>query len=120
MKGQAAVAEVVLNRVDSQYWPNDVCGVVNQGSERRTGCQFSYTCDGAPEKVTDRRSYVIAERIAKLYLQGAPRRLTDHATHYHADYVDPPWNRTMEKTSKIGVHIFYRRLLRFALKKDEE
>lgn len=118
--GQVAVAEVVLNRVDSQYWPRTVCGVVNQGSERKTGCQFSYTCDGSSRKVPNVPAARLARQIATVMLQGAPRRLTGHATHYHADYVDPSWNRTMETTAIIGRHIFYRRLLRFAKKTGAE
>ncbi|MCI4662452.1 MAG: cell wall hydrolase [Neomegalonema sp.] len=119
-EGQVAVAEVVLNRVDSAYWPKTVCGVVNQGSERSTGCQFSYTCDGIPDTIIPGPSATLAERIATLMLMGAPRRLTGHATHYHADYVDPRWNRTMETTATIGRHIFYRRLLRFATKSSKQ
>ncbi|MEM1420226.1 MAG: cell wall hydrolase [Pseudomonadota bacterium] len=119
IQGQAAVAEVVLNRVDSQYWPDTVCGVVNQGSERTTGCQFSYTCDGKPENVDAPRSWDLAERIARLFLAGAPRRITDHATHYHADYVDPRWAKTMDETAVVGTHIFYRRLLRVARSEDD-
>lgn len=114
IEGQAAVAEVVLTRVDSKYWPDTVCGVVAQGDERRTGCQFSYRCDGKPEKIEDEEAWDTAGRIAKLMLQGAPRRWTGRATHYHADYVAPGWARTMEQTTKVGVHVFYRRLLRFS------
>lgn len=114
LEGQAAVAEVVLNRVDSEYWPDTVCGVVNQGSERKTGCQFSYTCDGKPEEVNAPKAWDLAERVARVFLAGAPRRITDHATHYHADYVDPRWAKTMEQTAVVGTHIFYRRLLRVA------
>lgn len=118
--GQVAVAEVVLNRVESDYWPDTICGVVNQGSNRRTGCQFSYTCDGLPETIGSPKAWELAERVAKLMMQGAPRRVTDHATHYHADYVNPRWARTMEETTTVGRHIFYRRLLRFATKEPEE
>lgn len=114
IEGQIAVAEVVLTRVDSTHWPNTVCGVVRQGDKRATGCQFSYTCDGKPEEIKNKKAWAFAERIAKLMLQGAPRRLTGRATHYHADYVAPRWARTMEKTAEVGVHIFYRRLLRFS------
>ncbi|MCI4665241.1 MAG: cell wall hydrolase [Neomegalonema sp.] len=115
--GQVAVAEVVLTRVDSKYWPNTVCGVVRQGDERETGCQFSYACDGKPEEIKNKKAYRLARRIAKLMLQGAPRRLTGRATHYHAEYVEPTWARTMERTNQVGIHIFYRRLLRFSGKR---
>lgn len=117
IEGQIAVAEVVLTRVDSRYWPNTVCGVVRQGEKRRTGCQFSYTCDGLSDKIGDKRSYAAVMRVARLMMRGAPRRLTGRATHYHADYVAPTWARTMEETTTIGVHIFYRRLLRVSSKK---
>lgn len=112
--GQLAVAEVVLTRVDSRHWPDTVCGVISQGEERQTGCQFSYKCDGLPEVIDDDRAYAEAERIARFMLQGGPRRLTDRATHYHADYVAPGWARTMEETAVVGRHIFYRRLVRFS------
>lgn len=116
LKGQVAVAEVVLNRVDSRHWPGSICGVVNQGSERRTGCQFSYVCDGKPETINDDRAWGLAEGVAELMMRGAPRRITGHATHYHADYVSPRWAQSMEETTVIGQHIFFRRLLRFATK----
>lgn len=120
LSGQVAVAEVVLNRVDSDFWPDTICGVVNQGSHRRTGCQFSYTCDGLPETIGTPRAWELALRVAQLMMQGAPRLVTNHATHYHADYVDPRWARAMEKTTVVGRHIFYRRLIRFATKGEDE
>ncbi len=116
LEGQVAVAEVVLTRAESRYWPNTICGVVNQGAERKTGCQFSYTCDGVPELVKNKASWAKAEAIADLMLRGAPRQITGYATHYHADYVNPRWASSMETTITIGRHIFYRRLLRFAKK----
>ncbi len=114
IEGQIAVAEVVLTRVDSAHWPDTVCGVVRQGQDRLHACQFSYNCDGQPERIENQRAYTQSERVARLMLQGAPRRLTGRATHYHADYVSPGWARTMEQTTKVGVHLFYRRLLRFS------
>ena len=119
LEGQVAVAEVVLNRVDSSYWPDTICGVVNQGSKRRNGCQFSYTCDGLPERIGDDEAYTLAERIAELMMKGAPRRVTDHATHYHADYVSPKWAQAMELTAVVGRHRFFRRLIRFATREAE-
>lgn len=115
LEGQAAVAEVVLNRVESKYWPNTVCGVVKQGAERSTGCQFSYTCDGIPERINSQKAWSQAEQLAAFMMRGGPRRITGRATHYHADYVAPPWARTMERTAVVGRHIFYRRLLRFRI-----
>ncbi|MEL6977689.1 MAG: cell wall hydrolase [Pseudomonadota bacterium] len=118
LRGQAAVAEVVLNRVESRFWPNTVCGVVNQGSERTTGCQFSYTCDGIEDVVRPGSAWTQAQDLAVFMLRGGPRRITGRATHYHADYVDPPWAKTMERTATVETHIFYRRLLRFRVREE--
>lgn len=108
IEGQYAVAEVILNRVDSRNYPDSVCGVVNQGTGRRYACQFTYTCDGIPEIVTDRRAWNRAGNIARIMLDGAPRDLTAGATHYHADYVSPRWARVYPRTARYGTHIFYR------------
>lgn len=107
-RGQFAVAEVILNRVDSKRYPNSVCGVVTQGSERRNACQFSYTCDGKKEVVHEREAFVKAARIAKSMLEGRPRVLTNNATHYHTTAVSPSWSRRLTKITQIGVHIFYK------------
>lgn len=106
--GQRAVAEVILNRVDSRRWPNSVCRVVQQGAHRRHKCQFSYYCDGVPERVTDRRAFRLAERIAKEAIAAETRPLTKGATHYHATSVRPVWARALTKTAHYGTHIFYR------------
>lgn len=111
--GRAAVAEVILNRVDSAHWPGTVCGVVGQGASRSTGCQFSYMCDGAADRVKEDTAWKEAQALASVMLRGAPRRLTDGATHYHALSVAPDWAAAMEMTVSIGEHLFYRRLLRF-------
>lgn len=108
--GQIAVAEVILTRVHSRWWPDTVCGVIRQGAGRR-GCQFSYLCDGEPERYDTPAARDRAERVARAVLSGAATRLTSRATHYHADYVSPNWARTMERTTTIGVHLFYRRVL---------
>jgi spore germination cell wall hydrolase CwlJ-like protein len=108
VKGQAAVAEVILNRVDSPRYPSSVCKVVNQGTGRLHACQFSYTCDGQPETVTEPRAWERAGKIARLLLDGAPRALTGDATHYHADYVSPRWARVFPQTARVGTHIFYK------------
>lgn len=109
-RGQQAVAEVILNRVDSRRYPNTVCEVVNQGTGRRHACQFSYTCDGKAETVTEPRAWTRAEQIAKRMLAGAPRSLTADATHYHATYVSPHWAHVYPRTAQVGTHIFYRQL----------
>ena len=108
IEGQYAVAEVILNRVDSSNYPDSVCGVVNQGTGRRYACQFTYTCDGIPEIVTDQRAWNRAGNIARIMLDDAPRDLTAGATHYHADYVNPNWARVYPRTARYGSHIFYR------------
>ena len=108
LEGQRAVAQVVLNRVRHPAYPDSVCGVVFQGSARRTGCQFSFTCDGslmwAPEPGLWRR----AEKVAREALDGFVETGVGPATHYHADYVAPYWAPTLVKLTKVGAHIFYR------------
>ena len=108
LAGQVAVAEVVLNRVDSASYPATVCGVVKQGEKRRTGCQFSYMCDGRPERIGDKAAFAKAGAIAHLMLEGRPRILTGRATHYHTRAVRPVWSRNLVRTARIGAHIFYR------------
>ncbi len=106
LKGQFAVAEVILNRVDSAKYPNSVCGVVEQGG--KGACQFSYHCDGARDVMRDAEAADTAGRIARLMLDGAPRALTYGATHFHTRAVKPSWSRRFERTASIGAHLFYR------------
>lgn len=106
--GQFAVAEVILNRVDSARFPNTVCGVVNQGTGRMHQCQFSYTCDGHDEVIRERAAYARAGKIAKIMLDGADRPLTGGADHYHTTAVSPRWAKVFPVTTQIGVHIFYK------------
>ena len=106
--GQFAVAEVILNRVDSQRYPETVCAVVNQNAHQTNACQFSYACDGRPVTLNDSRAIAIAGRVARVALDGFERQLTGGATHYHSTLVSPYWSRTMERTARIGAHIFYR------------
>ena len=108
VEGQYAVAEVILNRVDSSNYPDSVCGVVNQGTGRRFACQFTYTCDGIPDVVIDRASCNRLGHISRIMMDGAPRDLTRGATHYHADRVNPDWARVYPRTARYGQHIFYR------------
>lgn len=108
VRGQYAVAEVILNRVDARNYPNTICGVVNQGTGRRFGCQFTYTCDGLAEDITDEDAWHRLGNIARIMIDGAPRDLTGDATHYHADWVSPRWARTYPRTAEYGIHIFYR------------
>lgn len=108
VKGQFAVAEVILNRVDSPRFPNSVCGVVNQGTGRKFACQFTYTCDGRAEVISEPKAYTRVGKVAKVMLNGAPRQLTDGATYYHTTAVRPSWSRKFSQTATIGVHKFYR------------
>ena len=108
VRGQFAVAEVILNRVISREFPDDVCGVVNQGTGKKFQCQFSYTCDGLPENVNDKRSWTRAEKIAALALTGeVPLNLTEGAMYYHTTAVSPYWADLFDMTTEIGVHRFY-------------
>ncbi|CAA9497303.1 MAG: Cell wall hydrolyses involved in spore germination [uncultured Sphingomonas sp.] len=106
--GQRAVAQVVLNRVRHPVYPASVCGVVYQGSERDTGCQFTFTCDGALAHAPMRSYYLRARQVAHEALQGHVFAPVGNATHYHTDYVVPYWASTLKKSAVIGTHIFYR------------
>lgn len=108
VKGQFAVAEVILNRVASPLYPDTVCGVVHQGTGRRYQCQFTYTCDGHAEVIRETAAYTRVGKIARTMLDGAPRQLTNGATHYHTRAVSPNWARQFPRTATIGVHHFYR------------
>lgn len=106
--GQLAVADVVLNRVASPVYPDTICGVVFQGSERRTGCQFSFTCDGSMHARLNKRKWQESDDLAGAILAGLRRPVSREATHYHADYVSPPWSQTLTPTATIGTHKFYK------------
>ncbi|MVO16713.1 cell wall hydrolase [Rhodobacteraceae bacterium CY05] len=108
VKGQFAVAEVVMNRVASAQFPNSVCGVIKQGTGRRHQCQFSYTCDGRSEAIGERQSYERVAKVARAVLDGNAQELTEGATYYHTTAVRPRWSRTFTNTAQIGVHLFYR------------
>lgn len=100
-QGQMAVAEVILNRVDSGAFPRTVCGVINQPS------QFSYTIGGT-KPIRNKAAYLRAQDIAAEALAGAPRQLTGGATYFHTPAVSPSWSRRFQRTVQIGRHIFYR------------
>ena len=109
LRGQIAVAQVVMNRVFSPFYPKDVCSVVYQNANRRLACQFTFACDGKSKAIHDRGSWARANRIAKQTLDGklwVPE--VAKSTHYHAQYVRPNWIREMRKTFKAGLHLFYR------------
>lgn len=122
VRGQFAVAEVILNRVDHGYYPDSVCGVINQGTEsgKKYRCQFSYNCDGNKNTIAEKDAYVRVGKVARLMLDGAARDLTTGATHYHTKAVDPAWNRDYKRTATIGVHHFYRQPPMRVTKKEGE
>jgi spore germination cell wall hydrolase CwlJ-like protein len=109
VRGQIAVAQVVMNRVFSGYYPHSVCATVYQNKHRRFACQFTFACDGIPDVVTEPNAWVRATRIASDVLDGkywVPE--VNRATHYHAYWVRPSWVREMKRLYKVGVHTFYR------------
>lgn len=109
VEGQAAVAQVVLNRVRNPAYPATICGVVYQNDHWRNRCQFSFACDGIKDRIASPGHYRVAKDVAmavtagKIWLEGV-----GSSTHYHATYVRPRWAGTMKKLTKIGQHIFYR------------
>jgi hypothetical protein len=115
VEGIFAVAEVILNRVDSPAYPDTVCDVVYQGTGRQFECQFTYYCDGKRETISDKQAYARVAKVARLMLDGAPRNLTEGATHYHTRSVHPRWSRVYPETVRIGYHVFYRQPDRYAL-----
>ena len=105
--GGRAVAQVVLNRTRHGGYPNSVCGVVYQGSQRVTGCQFTFTCDGALARTPVPYLWARSRQIASEALAGKVFAPVGYATHYHADYVVPYWAASLNKIAVVGRHIFY-------------
>lgn len=110
-----AVADVVLNRVEDTRYPNTICEVVKQGLQDSAGnmirhqCQFSWYCDGKSDVPQDQDLWIDAQQIAyNMVVHRDGRGLTEGATHYHANYVNPSWARDLQLVGRIGVHIFYR------------
>jgi hypothetical protein len=109
VRGQIAVAQVVLNRVFSGYYPNSVCGVVYQNANRHLACQFTFACDGIPDRITEPAAWERAKAIARDALDGKYwLKDVGKATHYHAYWVHPRWVHEMRRLDRIGVHTFYR------------
>ncbi|HEX4738622.1 MAG TPA: cell wall hydrolase [Allosphingosinicella sp.] len=106
--GQRAVAQVVLNRVRHPAFPKSVCGVVFQGSDRPTGCQFTFTCDGALNRVPNAGLWARARKVAEEALAGKVFAPVGWSTHYHTNWVVPYWSSTLTKDAVVGSHIFYR------------
>jgi spore germination cell wall hydrolase CwlJ-like protein len=109
VKGQAAVSQVILNRVRNPSYPNSICGVVYQNKEWRNRCQFSFACDRITDKVNDPKRWEIASYVARETTEGRIwLKEVGSSTHYHATYVQPKWASAMKKVGRIGLHIFYR------------
>ncbi|WP_042117984.1 cell wall hydrolase [Rhizobium etli] len=109
VKGQAAVAQVILNRVRNPAYPKSICGVVYQNEDWRNRCQFSFACDSIKDRVNSQYHWRVARDVAMAVTSGKiwlPQ--VGSATHYHAVYVRPKWAKTMEKVGRIGLHVFYR------------
>ncbi len=106
--GQRAVAQVVLNRVRHPAYPNSVCGVVYQGSHRRTGCQFTFTCDGSLRRRPIATIWERTRRIAEAALAGEVYAPVGNATHYHTTAILPYWASSLTRSAVVGAHIFYR------------
>jgi spore germination cell wall hydrolase CwlJ-like protein len=109
VRGQAAVAQVILNRVRNPNYPDSICGVVYQNKHRRNRCQFSFACDRFKDRVRNKSLWQMAEHVAKETTAGRIwLSQVGSSTHYHATYVRPKWAKSMKKVGKIGLHIFYR------------
>ncbi len=110
LRGQEAVAQVVMNRVFSGFYPNNVCGVVYQNANRHLACQFTFACEGKDlSRIDEVDMWEQAKRIAKDMLDGKIWLAeVGHATHYHAYWVHPSWVHEMKKMYQLGVHTFYR------------
>ena len=108
LRGQMAVAEVVMNRVNDSRFPKTICGVVYQGQTREVGCQFTFTCDGSLHLRPQGAAWDRARNVALHVAMGLNKPVTNHATHYHTDYVSPYWSAGLVETAEVGQHIFYR------------
>ena len=106
--GQKAVVQVVLNRLRHPAFPKTVCGVVFQGAERSTGCQFTFTCDGALARQPSEAAWTRARQVAAAALKGAVYRPVGYATHYHTDWVVPYWSASLDKIAEVHTHLFFR------------
>jgi spore germination cell wall hydrolase CwlJ-like protein len=106
--GEAAVAQVVLNRLRNPLFPKTVCGVVFQGSNLPTGCQFTFTCDGSLARPPSQAGWRDANEVARRALAGYVMKAVGEATHYHTIWVVPYWQSTVLKVAQLGAHIFYR------------
>ena len=107
-RGQAAVAQVVLNRVKSPAFPKTVCGVVYQGAAANRGCQFSFACDGSTRRGREQGAWTRARAVAAKALSGVVLADVGSATHFHTTGVSPGWGPQMLQVAQVGLHVFYR------------
>lgn len=106
--GQQAVAQVVLNRLRNPHYPKTVCDVVYEGAQRRSGCQFTFACDGSLARHPDPAGLARARTVAEAALRGAVSFPAGQATHYHTIWIVPRWADELSKVAIIGHHVFYR------------
>lgn len=114
IQGIFAVGEVIMNRVDSGEYPSNICGVVYQGTGKKFACQFTWTCDNNSDAIGNKAAFARVGKVAKLLIDGLPRRLTAGATHYHTKAVHPSWANRFPRTASIGAHYFYKQPTRSA------
>ncbi len=107
-RGQLSVGQVVINRARHPAFPKSICGVVFQGSERQTGCQFTFTCDGALARRYSEAAWIRAQVNADMMLSGLTDPSVGLATHYHTDWVRPYWSDSLEKIAIVDTHLFFR------------
>jgi spore germination cell wall hydrolase CwlJ-like protein len=115
LAGRYAVADVVLNRVKDRRYPETICKVIHQGEKDASGnmkknrCQFSWYCDGVADIALNQEKWNEAQTVAfQIVTKGSFRGLTEGANHYHATYVNPSWNKSMDYIGQIGAHKFFR------------
>ena len=108
IEGQIAVADVIINRKNSNQFPSTICRVVSEGSHKKHACQFSYNCDGKLELIYDKKTYSRIVKLSSMILNGAFSDVTNGATFFHASEVSPSWSKKFQKTRRIGRHIFYK------------
>jgi spore germination cell wall hydrolase CwlJ-like protein len=108
-EGERAVAQVIVNRARHPAFPKTICGVVFQGSERSTGCQFTFTCDGALNRwKPSAAAWDRARDVAKAALSGSVDKIVGYSTHYHTDWVVPYWSSSLDKVAAVETHLFFR------------
>lgn len=113
LAGQYAVADVVLNRVESRLYPDSICGVVFQaktweGVPIRDKCQFSWYCDGKSDTPKEKRAWLYSQLVAHKVVHGYVKDNTDGSVYYHANYVRPFWSKHYDHTVTLGSHLFYK------------